>query len=422
MIFRLKIKKDQTNSILYFDSVRFLFYDENKTPLNHSSVNFKALNSKTDWNHVKSLTIVLGSKCNFHCDYCLQEREKSDVHDFKISDVEPFLEKLKNNLVLSEITDVELFGGEPLVYWKPLKILIPKLRDILPNLNNYRFVTNGSLLTEEIVQFCKNNKIRIVCSEDGNRNVQRKEREEDNTTWEKYQKYSEILGDGFGIRYCLSSIHPDSQKSLEYFKTKIPNLSRIIDFGVLNANTPKKIIPIKVLKNFENKIETLKTIHQSRLDSLLNPNPLRIATNRIFKDLIEQFKEGKLYAYPVSCQDHIFGTALTIDTLGRVMKCCWMHDKSSFIGNIENLSQIKFHGFKSWRERKNCPLCPVVALCRGCCPLGSDESIELSCPSKFADYFAYFRAILKNEYNADILDIEPIEIGFEKLPLINALL
>lgn len=426
MIFKLKVRKeDQTDSILYFDSVRFCFYDDRKKLLEDYRLPrnlFQQINQQTDWNHIKSLTIVLGSKCNFNCDYCLEERENSYVHDFKIRDVDPFVSKIKNNLNTSEITDVEFFGGEPLVYWKPLKKLIPKLRDVLPNLSNYRFVTNGSLLTEKIVQFCKENNIRIVCSEDGNRNVQRKEREEDSETWKKYQKFSEIMGDNFGIRYCLSSIHPDCNESLRYFTDKIPNIGRITDFGVLNANTPRKIIPVKVLKNFENKIETLRSIHNSRLKSLLNLNPLQMATRRLFNDLIKQYRKNNLYAYPISCQDRLFGNSLTVDTLGQVMRCCWIHDRSSFIGDIENLSQVKFEGFISWRERENCPSCPVVALCKGCCSLASEDSVRLSCPSKFADYFAYFRAFLKREYSLELIDMSPNELGDEKFYLIDALL
>ena len=103
--------------------------------------------------------ISITNKCNLHCKYCY-ERRLNTVHgniDEKTADkITTFINK-RNDADI-----VYLFGGEPLLY-KDL------LRKFISGINGRQFVitTNGTLLDEEFVQWCCQNKTIINMSHDG---------------------------------------------------------------------------------------------------------------------------------------------------------------------------------------------------------------------------------------------------------------
>lgn len=110
--------------------------------------------------HIKFLRIVLGTKCNYKCAYCSQSYNAPEEQTTTLDDVSVFMSRL-DEWLSGEPKRIELWGGEPLVYWKFLKVLIPELRQKFPNAQ-ITTITNGSLLTDEIVDFLV--KYRVVFS------------------------------------------------------------------------------------------------------------------------------------------------------------------------------------------------------------------------------------------------------------------
>ena len=93
------------------------------------------------------LRIQLGLRCNMHCRYCAQSDRALEKACWGPKDVPAFIAKLKAGNV--NVTGViELWGGEPFVYWKTIKNLVPQLREMYPNVR-FAMITNGTLLTED---------------------------------------------------------------------------------------------------------------------------------------------------------------------------------------------------------------------------------------------------------------------------------
>jgi len=102
-------------------------------------------------NEIWNLKIQLGLKCNMHCKYCAQTGNEIGANVFGVKDVEPLIEKLKASKV--EVKgSIELWGGEPLVYWKVLLKLIPALRGLYPKVR-IGMITNGTLIDEKKIEF-----------------------------------------------------------------------------------------------------------------------------------------------------------------------------------------------------------------------------------------------------------------------------
>lgn len=95
--------------------------------------------SKAKQKKMSNLRIQLGMKCNMHCRYCSQEPEKElDEGISSPRQVPAFIEMLKKGGIDCNGGWIEFWGGEPLVYWKTLVVLIPALRDLYPEASTLR--------------------------------------------------------------------------------------------------------------------------------------------------------------------------------------------------------------------------------------------------------------------------------------------
>lgn len=127
-----------------------------------------------------NLMILPNNKCNFHCSYCYSAHGRSNI------EIAP--KKLEAGLAYffnrsrakgERLTISVLGGGEPLLSWEILK---PALEYALSlNKDNDQnlpisLVTNGSVVNEEIIAFCKKHAVSISVSFDLLEDVQRKQR------------------------------------------------------------------------------------------------------------------------------------------------------------------------------------------------------------------------------------------------------
>jgi uncharacterized protein len=169
----------------------FRIYKVSKNISNKEIIKFSdSLPIKTNVQPTKYyLPLIIGTtKCNFKCKYCYAyegtygEKPMSIDKSIISATVDYTTKKMKEldkNLAKKEIeVGVVFFGGEPILHLEGLKFLIEKMRTNISFLNKKsRAVfkplviinTNGSLLTNRIIDFLKENKdiIEVVVSFDG---------------------------------------------------------------------------------------------------------------------------------------------------------------------------------------------------------------------------------------------------------------
>lgn len=111
--------------------------------------------------HPIRLCIIVGLRCNLHCSYCFERG--ADACDEEFS---PVVFDYISNLRPDDPTKVIcISGGEPLLYWENTKHLLT----LAPNWLHKKIVSNGTLLTEEIVDFLNEQDIELHLSHDGPR-------------------------------------------------------------------------------------------------------------------------------------------------------------------------------------------------------------------------------------------------------------
>lgn len=115
-----------------------------------NSKNIFGVTHKT--NKPTALRILLGHACNYSCGYCMQKDIGNPNERPENFWLEPFIESVKTHLDLDQLERIELWGGEPFLYWNDM-MPIMKLLDA-PNRHFY-ISTNGSPLRQKHVDFFK---------------------------------------------------------------------------------------------------------------------------------------------------------------------------------------------------------------------------------------------------------------------------
>lgn len=100
-------------------------------------------------------------RCNKQCRHCYQNGRPSD--ELPLSDLYAVIDHMDQALTKWELKgSLSLTGGEPCLRWPDLQYLMDRI-DKLENFAYYDILTNGSLLTDDIVQSLKNRrKLRRV--------------------------------------------------------------------------------------------------------------------------------------------------------------------------------------------------------------------------------------------------------------------
>ena len=117
-------------------------------------------------------TIYMTKKCNFNCSYCFVNRENLDSI-VAFTDIVQFIEKRGKKEI-----QIRFFGGEPLIKIDEVRkwvIGFEKMREKGYSFS-YGIVTNGSLLSPEIIDFLYEFKFIVIISHELNDELQQKNR------------------------------------------------------------------------------------------------------------------------------------------------------------------------------------------------------------------------------------------------------
>ena len=153
----------------FFEENFILITPENKKKL--ENIYNKVIENKKSLN-ATSITLMISQECNLRCKYCY-----GDGGEYSHRGIMDFSTAKKAVDFLVENTDKEelnicFFGGEPLLNFKLIKEIVAYTKSIEEKSNKkftYCMTTNATLITEEIEEFIKENKISITVSMDGTR-------------------------------------------------------------------------------------------------------------------------------------------------------------------------------------------------------------------------------------------------------------
>jgi radical SAM protein with 4Fe4S-binding SPASM domain len=115
-----------------------------------------------------NLSILLNNKCNFQCNYCYsaEGRSNTQLDEKKLhGTIDYFIDKQRINVPKLSITF--LGGGEPMLSWELIysAVLHAEKRASCEGFGlRFKIVTNGSVLSDEMIDFMLKHRIEIVVS------------------------------------------------------------------------------------------------------------------------------------------------------------------------------------------------------------------------------------------------------------------
>lgn len=355
------------------------------------------------------LEITLGAKCNFDCVYCSQRTFRDRVYSGSPSDVPHFIELLKQSQVQPE--EIQLWGGEPLVYWKTIVVLVPELRKLWPGIK-ISFPTNGSLLTRDKVDFCKQHNLLFWVSHDGCYNTGR-----------EYDGHVDVLKDPVSrdaIEYAMQTLpkgaitfkatfthnNCNAEKIVHFFKNELGSKALVSLNNVVLCHDAKNPISVESAKL---STEDLDTLQESVFNVCNSREKKDISSYGMVQSLVDSFlNEHPITAIGCECGLPFPNGAIEVDMQGNLLIC---HNFGPYKNPISiiDLEKYKPLGYTYWTHRDtNCGDCLVIHSCQAACPAIDNEAHKLTCQNSKALHYGYFRAAMASVFGVYLLKAEPI--------------
>lgn len=314
--------------------------------------------------HINSIVLLLTSVCNFNCKYCyIESRFNRDIEKYMSLET---AKKIVDFIYRNKINDAMMifYGGEPLLNQNVIKFIVDELKKYSTKFC-YTIVTNGSLIDDSIIEYCKANKIHVCVSLDGPpevNDVNRVNKSGKGTYNIVYKNLQQCKDRGldFGISTTITTC-----KTIKEF---IPILKELdvhsIGFNTLSPNNNIEIDDIRRLD-----------IYNHLLDSILKLKEQGINEERYYSLRFMSFKNRHFILRHCSA----YGQQVVITPDGRIGPCqgLWPEYENKINNEFFSLSLDSsisefFYVYNKWVQRipthmKSCYKCPAIAICGGGC-------------------------------------------------------
>jgi uncharacterized protein len=315
--------------------------------------------------NIKILYLVPTSRCNFRCKYC------SIMHNNKGgSDMSEHRAKKAIDLFFSCLKDrngkIIFYGGEPLMNFELVKWAVAYIRKkekLMKKEINIVIISNGSMLTEEIIRFIKKNSISLSISLDGLKS---------NNGMRVYENNKETFDDVIRGIKLLKKNKISFGLSCTFSAHNVPDISRVSKFI---CSMGIKGLGFNLLKNLPNGLPTGC--------SMKDQNRALIKAFKIFrkKGIYEDRIMRKIKAF-INEKPHLadcsaYGGQIVVAPEGNVGLChtLLLNSRQTSIGNVSSLTRNKIlrnKRFLQWSKisplfRKECLSCYAIGICGNGC-------------------------------------------------------
>ena len=393
-----KFKIERTGEYFYYCNYDNGIYDADKNPISEVTLPTPEWEAVTDEvrrtlgksNQPHWIRILLGHACNYSCGYCLQKDIGNPDERAKITTTDRFIEQM-SKLDLSLVTKIDLWGGEPFLYWKSIVPIIEAFDR--PGLTWF-LSTNGTPLQMKHIEFFSKLKgdVELGISHDGPEHERLRGEEFLHKKVDVLRAIQQSRNIRFGFNCVLTKTNFDLFKINKFF----------YDFIVSNnLDTNKMGIGWILGRNhdYENQLNSAThVIDKSTLDDVRNTlNRYMVAG---IEQFIDQSKDHNLLKnslftgnmgvmpYMQTLKKQILPTittacgvddsrVLSLDMMGNV-RVCPHTDESYISGHIEDLPNVRLQKLDFDRYEKHCGSCEVFRLCKSNCPIEVPNAVFYS--------------------------------------------
>lgn len=119
-----------------------------------------------------SVTYLATETCNLKCSYCFENAGTfNNNNKKKVMSLEQYVNSYEKISKEKKIEIIEFFGGEPLIGISEIELFCKYLAQKYESIPQLGIITNGTLLTPEIIDFLKQYNFVVTVSLDGPKNI-----------------------------------------------------------------------------------------------------------------------------------------------------------------------------------------------------------------------------------------------------------
>jgi uncharacterized protein len=428
--FRLK----DSGRIFYYDVDNNALLNENgemlnqppKQPLEFYEACKPTHGTRKKHNKPVALRILFGHACNYSCEYCMQKDIGNPDERSKNTALDAFIESINTYLDLENLERIELWGGEPFLYWNDIQ---PVMRLLDKKGRHFFISTNGSPLRMKHVEFFNSleSVVNIGISHDGPGQSIRGDEIFDKPSVAEAIKAIDALYPKVQYSFnCVLSRQNYDLFAINDFFRKVSNdlqltassisftLGRIYD-ETNSQNSADHVMIKDYTLDFKNIINNYMDARVKQLQTLGKSKGLPLMESNIFDGSLGASKYALLMQHeiPVTMTSNCGADAadvLSIDIHGNVRLC--PHTSEKYIaGTISNLKGVRIVQLDLDRKSTHCSDCNVRRLCKSSCPIKFPDEVFLqNCRNEKVYYGAVQNTAFKLLFGEDA---ELLELGAE---------
>ena len=369
---------------------------------------------------ITHLKIQLGLSCNYSCDYCSQRFVERAPETSK-KDIDAFMEKLENlSFDKEQGLRIEMWGGEPLVYWKTLRPLTKALQEKFSSWEkkpSFLMITNGSLLNDEICDWLYDNGFNVAISHDAmGQFVRGPDPLDEPGKKEIILNFYRRMKGRISFNSMLTSKSYSRKEISDWFRAltgdKFVPLGEGSLIDAYDEGGEANSLQTKA-QHFEFRKTAFNDIYSTQGDIGFTSILQKIDH---FTNAILSHQESNTLGQKCGMDDE---HTIAIDLRGDVITCqnvsgveIGMNGESHKAGNITEIEAVRIKTATHWSNRPDCSSCMVLHLCKGACMFLEGNHWETSCNHSFSDNVALFALSFEKITNGYI----PSYIDADHLP------
>lgn len=432
-----KFKMKNSNRIFYYEIEENALYNESGEVLSlppelpyewYESVRpIHGTRKKT--NKPTALRILLGQACNYSCGYCMQKDIGNPDERPENTQLKDFIDSLEKYLDLENLERIELWGGEPFLYWKDI---MPIMKFLDKKGRHFYISTNGSPLRQKHVDFFATleSSVMMGISHDGpGQELLRGEEifktksvvytiQQLDKMYPKIQySFNPVVSAQNFDLFAINDFFCNIRDTYGLTNARISfTLGRIYD-ETNSQNSADHVIGPTQIPRFK---EIVEEYHNKCIDQLLTKGvrkDLPLMMSNIFHgtDGVMKHASALKHKVPVTFTSGCGADSsdiLSIDIQGNVRLC--PHTSEKYIaGRIDNLKGIRIVQLDLDRKKTHCSDCNVRRICKSSCPIKFPDEVFLqNCRIEKIWYGAVqrkaFRLLMGEE-------VELLELGIENI-------
>jgi uncharacterized protein len=358
---------------------------------------------------ITSLRVQMGMACNYSCQYCKQSTHgKYDPHA-TLADAEDFVGRFGEICTTdrNEPINIQLWGGEPLLYWSVLTLLGEFFRKEFP-FSRITVLSNGSLMTREKADWFLEKNIILAFSHDGPGQLDYRSGdclEDGSESLDALRYYASKSSEPLYVNAVITKGRYDLVGIIEHIEGLVGKNTRVGFEGIVLVEDEAQFDASTMFAECDY-LELRQAMVSQLVEGKLNG--VGVFRSKINALLSSMTADG--FKIPGDCQQKCSMDSpynVSFDLKGNILAC---HSTPKTIGHIDayekaSLEQINF---VHWSKRPECLSCPVLVLCRGGCLAQDATAFWHSCNNEFHFNMVFFEVVFELFFGEKILAFDGV--------------